>query len=172
MSWIKFFNVPAAAVFLSLALSGCFEDIIPLQVGSMAPKSTLTLLSGKSLEVTDHPGKGQVITFMSSWCPCSNESIPMMKKAYDEHGGGGDGKVAFLMIGIQDPESKFRKFVEKWDIPFPAAYDDGDQIARVYGVLQPPTTIFVDKEGKVQRVFYGNIKDKEDEFYQWIEELQ
>lgn len=170
MSWTKFFNV-SAAVLLSLALSGCFEDVIPLQVGSTAPPSTLTLLSGEPIEVTDHPGKGQVITFMSSWCPCSNDSIPMMKKAYGMYGQGDEGKLAFLMIGIQDPESKFRQFVEKWEIPFSAGYDDGDEIARLYGVKQPPTTIFIDKAGTVQRVFYGNIKDKETEFYQWTEGL-
>lgn len=174
MSWIKFFNVPAA-VFLTLALSGCFEDVIPLEVGSKAPPIAITLLSGAPQEITDHPGKGQIMTFMSSWCPCSNDSIPMMKKAYGLYGqgdeGGGEGKLTFLMVGIQDPESKYRAFIEKWDIPFPAAYDDGDEIARLYGVKQPPTTIFIDKEGTVQRVFYGNIKERENEFYQWTEEL-
>lgn len=170
MSWIKFFNIPAV-VFLALTLSGCFEDIIPLEVGSKAPPSTLMQLNGKPLQLTDHPNKGQVITFMSSWCPCSNESIPMMKKAYGLYGEGDTGKIAFLMVGIQDPEYKFRAFVEKWDIPFPTGYDDGDEIARLHGVKQPPTTIFIDKEGMVQRVFYGNIKDRETEFYQWVEEL-
>lgn len=170
MSWKKFFNVPAA-VFLALTLSGCLEDVIPLEVGSKAPPATLIMLDGAPREMTDHPGKGLIITFMSSWCPCSNDSIPMMKKAYGLHGQGDQGKVDFLMLGIQDPESKFRGFVEKWDIPFPAGYDDGDDIARLYGVKQPPTTIFVDKEGTVQRVFYGNIKDKESEFYTWVEEL-
>ena len=171
MSWTKFFRVSTAAVFISLVLSGCFEDIIPLKVGSSAPPATLSLLNGAALEVTDHPGKGQILTFMSSWCPCSNDSIPMMKKAYGEHGQGQESKISFLMIGIQDPESKFRAFVEKWDIPFPTAYDDGDEVARTYGIKQPPTTVFVDKDGKIQRVFYGNIKDKEQEFYQWTKEL-
>lgn len=171
MNWIKFFNLPATTVLMTLALSGCFEDIIPLQVGSTIPPTTLTLLGGEPLEVTDHSGKGQIITFMSSWCPCSNDSIPMMKKAYDEYGRGDESKIAFLMIGIQDPESKFTKFVEKWDIPFPTGYDDGDDIAQAFGILQPPTTIFVDKKGVVQRIFYGNIKDKEKEFYEWTKEL-
>ena len=156
---------------MALTLSGCFEDIVPLQVGSTIPPTTLTLLGGEPLEMSDHIGKGRIITFMSSWCPCSNNSIPMMKKAYDEHGKGAESKITFLMIGIQDPESKFRKFVEKWDIPFLVGYDDGDDIAQAFGILQPPTTIFVDKNGVVERIFYGNIKDKEKEFYQWTREL-
>lgn len=170
MNWKKFFNVPAVIV-LALTLSGCFEEIVPLEVGSKAPPAALEQLNGGPLELSDHPGKGLVMTFMSSWCPCSNESIPMMKKAYDLYGKGGTGQIAFQMIGIQDPEYKFKAFVEKWELPFPAAYDDGDEIARMYSIKQPPTTIFIDKEGTVQRIFYGNIKDKEQEFYPWIEEL-
>ena len=174
MSLKKFFNVSAVlALMLALtpALSGCLEDVMPLEIGAKAPPAEITLLSGETRQITDHPGKGQGITFMSSWCPCSNESIPMMKKAYDMHGQGDDGKIAFLMMGIQDPESKFRDFVAKWEMPFPAAYDDGDDIGRLYGVKQPPTTVFIDKEGIVQRVFYGNIKDREEDFYLWIEGL-
>ena len=75
------------------------------------------------------------------------------------------------MVGIQDARSKFEKIVAKWDVPFPAGYDKGERIARDYGVSAPPTTIFIDKTGAVKRVFYGNIKDKEKEFPQWIEEI-
>ncbi len=77
----------------------------------------------------------------------------------------------FIMVGIQDSERKFSDFVKKWDIPFAAGYDKGDRIADKYGVRAPPTTIFVDKKGIVQRVFYGNIKDMEGDFLKWTNEL-
>ena len=105
---------------------------------------------------------------MSSWCPCSNESIPLLKKIHAEYA---DEDIDFLMLGIQDPESKFNQFVLEHDLPFPAAYDDNDFIARTYGINTPPTTVFIDKEGKLQRVFYGNIKDMETDVYKWVEEL-
>jgi peroxiredoxin len=91
-----------------------------------------------------------------------------MKQAHARYQAEG---IEFLMIGIQDAESKFEKFVDKWELPFPAGYDSGDSIARNYGVTAPPTTIFIDREGKVRRVFYGNIKEKEEEFLKWTEEL-
>lgn len=157
-------------VLAAFVLSGCFgDDIKPLTEGTAAPKATLTLLNGEQTEVTDHAGMGQVVTFMSSWCPCSNDSIPMMKEAYRRHGES--KHLAFLMIGIQDSREKFEKVVEKWGLPFPVGFDSGHDIARTYGIKQPPTTVFIDKDGKVKKFFYGNIKDVEEDFYKWTEEL-
>ncbi|OHC75611.1 MAG: hypothetical protein A3G18_00160 [Rhodospirillales bacterium RIFCSPLOWO2_12_FULL_58_28] len=171
MNWTRYvFNFPALVVFLIPALFGCLgDDIKPLAEGVAAPKATLTLLNGETREVTDHPGRGQVVTFMSSWCPCSNDSIPMFKKAFKLHGE--NQRLAFLMIGIQDSRDKFAETVGKWDIPFPAGFDAGNKIARTYGVKQPPTTVFIDKDGKVKKFFYGNIKDVEEDFYKWLEGL-
>lgn len=167
MSWKKSFRYISLAGFLALA--GCFDEVVePLKVGIVAPSFTLALLDGGTADMEPPHGNGHVITFMASWCPCSNESMPLMKKTYRNHEGSG---IEFLMIGIQDTRSKFGKFIEKWEVPFPAGFDSGDSIARRYGVTAPPTTIFIDRDGKVKRIFYGNIKEKEEEFLRWTEEL-
>jgi len=167
----RFFGLnKLGSVFLLVALvSGCREESKPLlQVGAKAAPFTLELTGGKPIRLEQYAGKGLVITFMSSWCPCSNESMPLMKQAYAKHG---NGEVAFLMVGIQDSRSKFEKYVEKWEVPFFAGYDKGDRIASDYGVSSPPTTFFIDKNGIVKRAFYGNIAKKPDEFQQWVEEI-
>jgi len=157
------------AVFLLVALiSGCSEESRPLlQVGEKAAPFTFELIGGKQSQLEQYAGKGLIITFMSSWCPCSNDSMPLMKQAYAKN----NGQVAFLLIGIQDSRSKFEKYVEKWDVPFSAGYDKGDRIGNDYGVSSPPTTFFIDKNGIVKRAFYGNIAKKPDELQKWIEEI-
>lgn len=164
------FKKLCAIFFFAALLSGCSDEVSRplLQVGEKTIPFTLELLDGKQFRTEQYAGKGLVITFMSSWCPCSNESLPLMKQAYSEHK---NDRVAFLMIGIQDSRSKFEKFVKKWDTPFPAGYDSGDRIAKDYGVSSPPTTFFIDKNGIVKRAFYGNIAKKPDEFRKWIEEI-
>lgn len=169
MNWKSCFSRTAGAAVLAVALAGCLEDDVkPLAVGVDAPPFELTLVGGGTVDMEAPHGNGHVITFMASWCPCSNESIPLIKEAFARHR---ENDIAFLMVGIQEAESKFEKYVAKWDVPFPAGYDAGDRIARTYGVNAPPTTIFIDRDGKVRRVFYGNIKDKEQEFLQWTDEL-
>ncbi len=172
MNWKKSCKLPVFGFFFAILLAGCYEETsVSLEVGAKAPAAVLTLLNGESLEITEHPGQAQIITFMSSWCPCSNESIPLIKNILDRKEIDPDGRIAFLMIGFQSPKSKFVKFADKWQVPFPVGYDDGDEIARSYGVTAPPTTIFIDANGVVKRVFYGNIKDTEQEFAIWMREL-
>lgn len=168
MSLINCFRNIALALFLAACLGGCSESGRPLlQVGEKAPPFKLELLNGEQVSLGQYAGKGLVITFMSSWCPCSNESMPMMKQAYMQH----KDNISFLMIGIQDARSKFEKFTQKWALPFASGYDEDDQIARAYGVSSPPTTFFIDQNGVVKRAFYGNIKEKQDEFPLWVREL-
>jgi len=169
MSSISCFKFPVAVVLLLALLSGCGGPSKPLlQVGEKALPFTLELTDGTQSRLEQYAGKGLVITFMSSWCPCSNESMPLMKQAYAKHK---DDPVVFLMIGIQDSHAKFEKFVKKWEVSFPAGYDKGDRIAKDYGVGSPPTTFFIDKNGVVKRAFYGNVAKKPIEFLQWVEEV-
>lgn len=169
MKSTSFFERFLAVILLAALLSGCGEEGGPmLQVGQRALPFTLELRDGGRSSLENYAGKGLVVTFMSSWCPCSNESMPFMKEAYAKHK---NDPVAFLMIGIQDSRSKFEKFLEKWDVPFAAGYDKSDRVAQLYGVASPPTTFFIDKNGVVKRAFYGNIAKRPDEFRLWVEEI-
>ena len=151
------------------ALTGCSGDNFPaLQVGVQAPAFTATSLDGKTRSLSDYRGKALLVIFMSSWCPCSNESIPIVNDAYQRHK---NDNVEFLMVGIQEARSKFEGFIAKRGILFPAIYDDDKLISRPYGINAPPTMVFIDKDGMVKRVFYGNIKDKKKEFVKWLEEI-
>jgi peroxiredoxin len=155
-------------IFLAIA-AGCEESIeVQAGIGEQAPPFTLRLTDGKAVQIDGLPGNAKAITFMSSWCPCSNDSIPLLKKMHSQYKDQG---IDFLMVGIQDPESKFRQFVIKYDLPFPAGYDEGNKIARTYGINAPPTTVFIDKNGILRRIFYGNIKDMETDVFEWVEEL-
>ena len=151
------------------ALAGCSEDNFPaLQAGVQTPPFTATSLDGKTRSISDYQGKGLLIIFMSSWCPCSNESIPIVNNAWQRHK---NDNVGFLIVGIREARSKFERFVAERGILFPAIYDYDKLISRSYGINAPPTMVFVGKDGILTRVFYGNIKDKEEEFVQWVEEI-
>ena len=123
-------------------LAGCEESIeMQASIGQQAPPFTLQLTDGQTMKLDGQSGNAKAITFMSSWCPCSNESIPLLKRMHTQFK---DQDIDFLMVGIQDPENKFRQFVLDYDLPFPAGYDEGNKIARSYGINSPPTTVLVD----------------------------
>ncbi len=160
LTWILFFLG---------TLAGCSGDNFPaLQTGTQTPAFTATSLDGKTRSISDYQGKGLLIIFMSSWCPCSHDSIPIVNNAYQRHK---NDNVEFLIVGIQEARSKFEDFVSERSILFPAIYDSDKLISRSYGINAPPTMVFVGQDGIVTRIFYGNIKDKESEFVQWVKEI-
>jgi len=157
------------AILLLATMTGCEESIeMQASIGEPAPSFTLLLTDGETMQLDGQPGNAKAITFMSSWCPCSNESIPLLKRMHTQFK---DQDIDFLMVGIQDPENKFRQFVLDYDLPFPAGYDEGNKIARSYGINSPPTTVLVDKSGTLRRIYYGNIKDMESDVFTWVEEI-
>jgi peroxiredoxin len=60
--------------------------------------------------------------------------------------------------------------VKKKGFKFSAGFDKGERIARLYGVSAPPTTFFIDSEGKVLSSFYGKIVEK-DRLSAWVDEI-
>ena len=139
-----------------------------LQIGSAAPSFSLDLLNGGKYEYkSGRSGKPLVLVYMASWCPCTHDSVPAFKEVYKEYNPKG---VEFLMVGIQDSESKFKKFYKNSGLKFPAGFDYRTDLSLKYGVSAPPTTFFIDKEGKVKNAYYGKIEEKE-KLAAWVAEI-
>lgn len=136
------------------------------RIGEKAPGFTVRTVEGKTVTLADFKGRPLVLAFMAEWCPCSNDSVPVFKEAYGKYGRN----VGFLVLGFQDSESKFKAFVNKHALPFPAAYDGGDRIGASFGVIAPPTTFFISREGKIEKAFYGKIAEKE-KLFAFIDEV-
>ena len=125
MNLRKSFKHIALLVFGTVLLAGCLdEDVTPLAVGAKAPPFVLALVDGEKMDMTRPNGSGHVVTFMSSWCPCSNESIPLMKRAHALHKERG---IVFLMIGIQDAERQVREVCREMAGSFPRRVRRGQQ---------------------------------------------
>ena len=151
-----------------LLIVACGRSVEPeAVVGGPAPGFEVKLIDGRTVRLEDFKGHPLVLTFMAEWCPCSNESAPVFKEAYQRYHPRG---VEFLMLGFQDSQSKFRSFVEREKIPFPAGFDKGDRIGTRYGVNAPPTTFFITADGIIRRAFYGKIVEPE-KLSQWIDEI-
>ena len=129
--------------------------ITPLKVGDSAPLFLLKVKDGTTLNSDILRGKPAVLFFYANWCPCSNQSAQFLKQAFEEFNTKG---VSFIAIGFQDNETDLNKFTERHKLQFPSGVDKRQEIARSYGVSTPPTTIFINREGKINSIFVGKIK--------------
>ena len=156
-----------AVVLVLRGILNYTPPITPLKLGDNAPDFSLKLVDGTTFSFSPHSahhhegsgadGRSMVMFFYANWCPCSNASAQFLKQASEEFSG-----VTLIGIGIQDNEIDLSKFLEKHKLKFPAGFDLKQEIARSYGVSTTPTTIFIDKNGKIDSIFVGKIKKYEE----------
>lgn len=128
-------------------------------IGTNAPSSGKTfpftevidLATGDATTLATN-GTPMVINFWFSTCePCKRE-MPALTNAAQLYAGA----VNFAGINPNDTRTSASAFLEKYKVDFPNYLDDGDQLAGA-GVVNMPTTMFVNGEGKIVATHAGEI---------------
>lgn len=113
-------------------------------------------INGRVINMEDYLCQQPVfINFFTTWCGrCNWETKGMIQAASDFK------DVLFLRVNLMEKKKKIKRFVEKYNIPFPVLHDENGDISNLYGVKYVPTNIIIDKEGVVR--FAGGILSEED----------
>lgn len=97
-------------------------------------------------------GRPMVINFWFSTCePCKRE-MPALTTAAQLYADA----VNFVGINPNDTRTSATAFLEKYNVTFTNYLDDGDQLAAA-GVVNMPTTMFVNSDGKIVATHAGEI---------------
>ena len=143
-------------------------SLTPL-VGKPAPGFSLEDLKGRKVSLADYKGKAVLINFWATWCgPCKIET-PWLVDLRNQYNAKG-----FEILGVStddidrsDPKAfgqekkEITDFVDRMHMPYPVLID-GDSLSKPYGGLDAmPTSIFVDREGKIVAATMG-ITSKDD----------
>ena len=64
-------------------------------------------------------------------------------------------------IGIQDKKDKIEGYVKEKKLEWPVGFDDGDKIAKIYGITYGAGLVFIDRNGTVQGRFLGGFGEEE-----------
>jgi len=133
-------------------------DVIPPGERQSAPEFSGTLLDGDDFSSTELAGDVAVLNFWGSWCaPCRVET-PEFQEVYAEVADDG---VQFLGLNVKDQEQFARAFVDSKAITFPSLYDPKGEVAlafRDYPAGTIPSTIVLDRDGKVAAVYTGEVR--------------
>jgi cytochrome c biogenesis protein CcmG/thiol:disulfide interchange protein DsbE len=116
------------------------------QVGGRAPAFALSDLDGRPVRLSDLRGRPVIVNFWASWCgPCVRE-FPVLRKALSDHAADG---LAVVGIVFHDRSENARDFMTQMQAAWPAAMDPNDDVAQRYGIIGPPESFFVDRNGNV-----------------------
>ena len=112
----------------------------------------VTLFDGGSFQLSDQAGEtAMVLNFWYPTCPPCRAEMPAFERAWKELQGE---DVRFLGLFVPqglDTEQDARDFVDELGLTYDFATDTGAQVAQSYEILYFPTTVFVDRKGRVFR---------------------
>jgi thiol-disulfide isomerase/thioredoxin len=159
-------------VVLSLCLGGILalphcgkekESSFPL-----APDFTLKTLDGREVTLSALRGEVILLDFWATWCGPCRESIPHLIRLYKTY-----QKKGFEVIGInmdkRDMET-VRQFAMSMDIPYPVVITL-EKVERDYGVTSLPSTIIIDKKGRIREKIRGFTNEIAKQMTTIVEEL-
>ena len=107
-----------------------------------------TMLNGQPFAWNKMRGKVVLVDFWATWCgPCKAE-FPQLKKLYDSYKSRGFEVIA---ICLDEDRAQLNEFLKKESLPWITLHDQGgvSPTADRYGVTTLPTSILVDKNGRV-----------------------
>ena len=113
-----------------------------------APAFTLDRLDRDGrLALADLKGKAVVVNFWASWCiPCRDEA-PVLQKTYERYRDQG---LVVLGVDVNDFRADARRFMKRYGLTYPVAYDGKGSTVGKWGVRGVPETFFVDRSGTVR----------------------
>jgi thiol-disulfide isomerase/thioredoxin len=110
----------------------------------------------KTLELSSLRGRAVVLDFWATWCgPCQAEApiVNTVAQRYKDRG------LAVVGVNTSDEDGLAARFVRKRGLGFPIVYDEGNTIAKQYGVSNLPTLVVISKTGKIVAVRHGVTSD-------------
>jgi len=124
-------------------------------VGSAMPAYRAELLDGRPFDVAAERGNVVFLNLWATWCgPCRFE-IPELEKLHTQYAAQG-----FKVVGVSLDESgkdAVQQFVTENAMTYPIALDPEGKLANVFQTTVIPTSVLIDRSGKIVWKKYGLI---------------
>jgi peroxiredoxin len=157
----KLVALAAAALVLSL-------PALATAPGAAAPQFTLGSRAGQDVSLAQYKGQVVMLNFWASWCgPCRQE-MPLLESIYKKY-----NKLGFTMIGVNvEPDSNAANdWLKQTPVSFPILYDKESKVSKAYDVATMPSTVIIDRTGKVRVLHRGYKPGDENEYLDSIRTL-
>ena len=133
-----------------------------------APAFTLAARSGQDVSLAQYRGQVVMINFWASWCgPCRQE-MPLLESIYKKY-----NKMGFTMLGVNvEPDSNAaNEWLKATPVSFPILYDRDSKVSKLYDVAGMPSTVIIDRSGKLRVLHRGYKPGDENEYLDSIRSL-
>ncbi len=133
-----------------------------------APDFTLHAMGGPNLRLKEQRGRVVMVNFWATWCgPCRQE-MPQLNRLYEKYKSSG---FVLLGVNVDDDARKAGDVAAKLGITFPVLLDTDKAVSKLYDLSTMPSTVIIDRDGKVRYLHRGYLAGYEDNYDKQIREL-
>jgi peroxiredoxin len=153
-----------ACAALTIA-SSTVPAVAPL---SAAPDFTLRTMGGPNMRLQEQRGQVVMVNFWATWCgPCRQE-MPHLNRLYEKYKASG---FVLLGVNVDDDARNAADVAAKLGVTFPVLLDTDKKVSKLYDLATMPSTVLIDRDGKIRYVHRGYLTGYEDAYDKQIREL-
>ena len=134
------------------------DGLIAVEDRQPAPELSGTTLDGEPLAVADLRGDVVVLNFWASWCaPCRAEAPTLNEVAARTSEAG----VRFVGVNVKDEQGPAQAFERTQEVTYPSLHDQPGRLLLQFRKVvpqTPPTTLVLDREGRIAAFFAGEVR--------------
>jgi peroxiredoxin len=107
---------------------------------------------GGTVQLSELRGQVVMINFWATWCgPCRQE-MPLLEQLYSKY-----EPLGFTLLGVNvEPDSApAQEWLKRTPVTFPILFDRDNKVSSQFGVEAMPSSVLIDREGKVRHVHRG-----------------
>lgn len=125
-------------------------------VGNVMPEISGMTIDGSLLDTSTLNKRPVIVNFWASWCvPCRDE-FPILRDAAERQ-----PDVQVVGVLFKDSVEQALNFARAQSADWPTVVDDGQLIAKSFRVIAVPQTFFVDAQGTIRAIQFGELTPKD-----------
>ena len=120
------------------------------------------------LDLSPYKGKVVYLDFWASWCAPCRISFPWMSQtqvAYERQG------LVVIAVNVDHDRALADDFLNRNTSQFKVVYDQAGALASAYNIKAMPTSVLIDRDGKIRYVHSGFFENQENVYRSQITEL-
>jgi peroxiredoxin len=167
MRMIRSLATVASVLALALAAVAPAHAVAPA-ANAVAPDFTLRGADGRNVRLDELRGQVVLVNFWATWCAPCRQEMPKLNALYDKYKGSG-----FVLLGVNvddDPRTALAT-AAKLNVSFPVLLDTDKKVSKLYDLNTMPSTVVIDRDGKMRFLHRGYRAGTEADYEQQIRGL-
>ena len=135
---------------------------------ALAPDFTLRGADGRNVRLDELRGQVVLVNFWATWCGPCREEMPRLDALYQKY-----HKSGFVLLGVNvddDPHTALAT-AAKLNVSFPVLLDTDKKVSKLYDLNTMPSTVVIDRDGKMRFLHRGYRAGTEGDYEQQIRGL-